>query len=251
MDEGKAGKLVAARIDPRGFPLRDRYPYDLPLFSGGGELELRLDRGATFLHGENGCGKTSVLKSIARACGIHISEEPDRARYRWNEHEDRLCRHIALEWSGPRPVGHYFSAREFDFFARMLDEWAAADPGQLKYFGGKSLVGQSHGQSLMAFFASRYALEGIYFLDEPETALSPETQIRLLRLLGDYAAAGHAQFVIASHSPILLALPGASIVEVGPGGFGPVAYEDTTSYKVYRDFMADRERFIGNAAPGA
>jgi predicted ATPase len=118
-----------------------------------------------------------------------------------------------------------------------LDEWAATDAGQLEYFGGKSLLTQSHGQSIMSFFRARYAIKGLYLLDEPETALSPRTQLTLLDLLEKMSAAGHAQFVIATHSPILLSCPGATIYSFDSVPIAPIRYRETDHYKIYKDFM--------------
>ena len=99
---------------------------------------------------------------------------------------------------------------------------------------------QSHGQSIMSFFRSRYRLKGLYLLDEPETALSPRTQLQMVTLLTEMAGAGHAQFIIASHSPILLACPGAKIFSFDYERITPVLYEETDHYRVFRDFMDNR-----------
>ena len=137
-----------------------------------------------------------------------------------------------------RVPGSFFGSQVFNNFARILDEWLTMDPGLLEYYGGKSLMSQSHGQSLMAFFESRFKIKGLYLLDEPETALSPGSQLELLRLLKEMGAAGHAQFIIATHSPILLACPGAQIFSFDPPGIREVSYEDTTHFKVYQQFFA-------------
>ncbi len=118
------------------------------------------------------------------------------------------------------------------------------DPGLIEYLGGRSLMSQSHGQSLMAFFTSRFKIKGIYFLDEPETALSPKSQVELLNLLQDMARSGHAQFIIASHSPILLACPGAGLLNFDENPVRPIEYEDTKHYKIYKEFMEDHTKFL-------
>ena len=118
------------------------------------------------------------------------------------------------------------------------------DPGLLEYFGGKSLISQSHGQSLMAFFKSRLKIKGLYILDEPETALSPKSQLTLLSLLKEASLTGQAQFIIATHSPILLACPGAQIMTFDEIPVRRIAYEDTDHYRIYRDFMADPQKFL-------
>ena len=120
----------------------------------------------------------------------------------------------------------------------------AMDPGLIDYLGGKSLMSQSHGQSLMAFFTSRFKIKGIYFLDEPETALSPKSQLELLNLLKEMARLNHAQFIIASHSPILLACPGAAILSFDENPVKQIDYEATDHYRIYKKFMADPKKFL-------
>ncbi|MFZ5564583.1 MAG: AAA family ATPase, partial [Thermodesulfobacteriota bacterium] len=124
------------------------------------------------------------------------------------------------------------------------DAWAAADPGQLKYFGGKSLLTQSHGQSMMSYFRALYKVKGLYLLDEPETALSPKSQLELLKIIGENSRAGHAQFIMATHSPILLACDGAVIYSFDQAPVQIIPYEETGHYRLYRDFLADRKKFI-------
>jgi predicted ATPase len=114
----------------------------------------------------------------------------------------------------------------------------------LGYFGGQSLMQQSHGQSLMSFFKARFKIKGLYILDEPETALSPKSQIELLNLLRDMGSSGKAQFIIASHSPILLACPEAEILSFDHEPIRTIEYEDTEYYRIYRRFLEDRWRYL-------
>ena len=144
---------------------------------------------------------------------------------------------LDAEWADGQVPGSFFGSDIFRHFAQMLDDWASADPGQLKYFGGESLMTQSHGQSLMSFFRARYKIKGLYFSDEPETALSPTSQLRLLALLRAMAAAGHAQFIIATHSPILLSCPGAEIYTFDETPIRRIAYEATRNSRIYRQFF--------------
>ena len=124
--------------------------------------------------------------------------------------------------------------------AGLIELWASGDPGLLDYFGGKSLVEQSHGESFMSFFKSRFTLEGIYFLDEPETALSPKRQIEFVEFLTEQDKTGHAQFIIATHSPLLLGCPNAAIFSFDKPALAKIAYEETEHYRVYRDFLQNR-----------
>ena len=140
--------------------------------------------------------------------------------------------------------GSYFDSEISKNFAQYLDEWAASDPGILNYFGGKSLMTQSHGQSLMSFFKARYRFKGLYFLDEPETALSPKSQLELLQVLKQNSESGHAQFIIATHSPILMACPGATIYSFDEIPVKQIDYEKTEHYRIYRDFMVDRSKYL-------
>ena len=122
-----------------------------------------------------------------------------------------MCDYLTVEWTDGKVPGSFFGSDIFHHFRQILDEWAAADPGQLDYFGGSSLMTQSHGESLMSFFRSRYRIKGLYLLDEPETALSPKSQLGLLEVMREAGEGGHAQFVIATHSPIAPGSPRAVI----------------------------------------
>jgi predicted ATPase len=224
------------------FPQTDCYPYNLEIFSDFKKLNFSTP--VTFFIGENGSGKTTLLKALAKACGIYIWEFKERERINPNPYEESLYCSITVDWANENVPGHYFTSRNFDYFTHLLDEWAAADPGQLDYFGKKSLVAQSHGQSLMSFFKSRYSIKGIYFIDEPETALSPSSQLELLKFLQEIPKNGISQFVIATHSPILLALPGAVIYEFRKKEICPVTYEETDYFKLYKKFMNNRQEFL-------
>jgi predicted ATPase len=229
-------------LEPDQYPTRDYYPFNLDLLHQ--TSEIRFDTAVTFFSGENGAGKSTLLEAIATRCRIHIWKPEVRARVDRNPYEDDLYKYINVEWAdGPVP-GSFFAADIFENFCLNLDDWASNDPGQLEYFGGRSLMTQSHGQSLMSFFTNRYRIKGLFLLDEPETALSPKSQIQLLRLLNQMSRNGHAQFIVASHSPILMACPGATIYSFDQAPIQPIQYEDTDYYRLYRDFMLDREKFL-------
>jgi len=138
----------------------------------------------------------------------------------------------------------FFSSERYQHLAKIIDEWAISDPKLLEYFGGRSLLSQSHGESFMSYFTSRFAIEGIYFLDEPETALSPRRQIEFVKTLVEHTRDGHAQFIIATHSPILLSCPGAVIWSFDGHELKELAYEDTDYFLIYRDFLLHRERYM-------
>jgi predicted ATPase len=235
--------LTRVTLHADRYPTDEHYPFKLPVLRETRTLEFTTP--VTFFVGENGAGKSTLLEAMARRSGIYIWEGIPRSRYEVNPYESLLPRYIDVEWVDGAVPGSFFSSEIFQNFARVLDEMATADPGQLRYFGGRSLVSQSHGQALLAFFRSRYRVRGVYFLDEPETALSPRSLLGLVKLLAELAAGGEAQFIIASHSPILLALPGATIYSFDHVPVRPVAYADTDYYRVYRDFMEDPARYVG------
>jgi predicted ATPase len=226
------------------FPVLDHYPFNMKIFQDSKTVPFKTS--ITFFMGENGTGKSTLLKALAHRCGIHIWESESNLRCQPNPHEKDLYKAVSVEWAkGPVP-GSYFGSQIFSHFAKNLEEWAVNDAEMLKYFGGKSLITQSHGQSLMSYFSSRYRIKGLYLLDEPETALSPSSLIELLNLLIRTARSGHAQFIIATHSPLLLACPGALIYSFDSPVIEPVQYEDTAYYHLYKNFMNHPEKFIQN-----
>ncbi len=234
--------LTRLCIHHENFPARDHYPFNLEIFNATDGITF--SNPVTFFIGENGSGKSTLLKAIARCCGIAIWEESGRTRFRHNPYENELYRCITLGWQGEKVPGSFFASEIFRHFAEILDEWAKADPDMLHYFGDSSLVTKSHGQSHMAFFAHRFRLPGLYLLDEPENALSPKMQLELLKLLRTFVDMGHAQFIIATHSPILLAYPGADIFTFDAAPIRKIEYEATDYYRIYRDFLNSRENYL-------
>jgi predicted ATPase len=235
--------LKKITLHPDKYPSLEHYPFNLELFHKTPSIALQAP--VTFFVGENGSGKSTLLEAVTRKCGIYIWQGMYRPRFNASPYERDLYKTISVEWTnGCKVTGSFFGSQIFNNFAQILDEWLTMDPGLLEYFGGKSLVSQSHGQSLMAFFKSRLKIKGLYILDEPETALSPKSQLNLLSLLKEASFKGQAQFIIATHSPILLACPGARIMTFDEIPVKPIDYEDTDHYRIYRDFMADPQRFL-------
>ncbi|MCI0494957.1 AAA family ATPase [candidate division KSB1 bacterium] len=231
--------LTKIRINSERYPTTSFYPFNLNIFEETQSLTFQSP--VAFFVGENGSGKSTLLRAICQRCGVHIWEDNERIRFQNNPFENRLFQAIDIEWINGSVPGSYFGSQIFQNFAQFLDEWAIADPKMLDYFGGKSLMTQSHGQSLMSYFASRYQRKGIYFLDEPETALSPKSQLELLKLVNEMGDADHAQFIIATHSPILLSCEGAEIFNFDSVPIEKINYEETDHFMVYRDFFKNRE----------
>jgi predicted ATPase len=239
--------LKSIRICEEKFPTVEWYPFNLPVFHE--TKTVPFSKPVTFFIGENGSGKSTFLTAIAMACGIHIWENAERTRFQHNRYENDFHKAVAAEWAETSVPGSFFSSQLFQHFAEILDGWAHADPGMLEYFGGKSLLKQSHGESLLSFFTARTKIRGLYLLDEPETALSPKNQIRLLQILVREASTGRAQFIIASHSPILLSCPDSSILSFDHSPVRQLEYEETEHYQVYKDFLNNRNLYLDRIRP--
>jgi predicted ATPase len=230
--------LLGLTLAQERFPTTTAYPFHLPIFQA--TRRISLDAPVCFFVGENGSGKSTLLSAIAWAAGIHIWERNDRSRAHDNPYEERLSSCLDLDWRAGRKPGSFFSAEHFRDFAERVDAWGKSDPGLFAYFGGGALTEKSHGQCNMAFFASRFGIEGLYLLDEPESALSPRRQLELMDLIRRAAQTGLAQFIVATHSPLLLSLPGARMLGFDGPVVAPTTLEATEHYRVYRDFFATR-----------
>lgn len=222
----------------------DSYLRDIPA------LQFReaviFERPVTFFVGENGSGKSTLLEGIAVAYGFN--PEGGTRNYSFSTYDSHSELHEAIRLSrGPRrPAGSYFlRAESFYNVASKAEDYRDHDPVEVYYarYGGKSLHQRSHGESFLALIQGEFMGNGLYILDEPEAALSPQRQLTLLLEIDRLAKAG-TQFIIASHSPILLGLPGAQILSFDDGRIHPCSYTETSSYQVTEMFINNREYFL-------
>lgn len=218
------------RVDPA------RYPFNVPAFSNGIALTFRSK--VTFFVGENGSGKSTLLEALAECCGFNPeggSRDHHRATF-----ADRspLAQALRLSWRPKVVEGFFMRAESFYNFATYIETVS-----DLRAYGGRSLHEQSHGESFLSLFTNRFE-QGIYILDEPEAALSPQRQLSFLRVIHDLATPGHAQFLIATHSPIILSYPGAVLFSLDGGAIREVSYRDTQHFLVTRDFLNSPESFF-------
>jgi predicted ATPase len=234
--------LVKIKINSTDYPTDRFYPFNVPILRQATELTLKSP--IVFFVGENGSGKSTLMEAITKKCGVHIWHKPKRHLAHHNPYETRLSDYLTITWANGGVPGSLFRAETFHDFADFLDDVALCDPGRLKYHGGKILNTLSHGEGILSYFSTRYHIKGIYFLDEPEASLSPSSQVKFLKVLQKVEAAGHAQFIIATHSPILLAYPNAQIFSFDGTHIEEIAYEDTAHYKLYKQFFADRSVFL-------
>lgn len=204
--------------------------------------KLEFQRNITFFVGENGTGKSTLLEAIAVAYGFN--PEGGTINYRFSTYDDvsELSRAIRMTKGYRRPKSNYFfRAESFFNVASKMEDYRDGDQKEIYYarYGGKSLHEQSHGESFLAYFQS-FQDDGIFIMDEPEAALSPQRQLTLLIQLVKMAKQG-AQFIIATHSPILLGIPGADIISFDDGKLHHCRYEETESYQVMEMFLNHRE----------
>jgi predicted ATPase len=224
------------------FPTDRYHPFNIPALRGTPEISFR--RPVTFFVGENGSGKSTLLEAIARRCGIPLWDRPKRHIVHDNPYEGHLADFCAVRWRRDRVPGSLFRAENYREFADFIDDVALCDPGQLDYYGGHLLNTLSHGEGILGYFAGRCRRRGLYLLDEPESALSPANQVAFVRLLRELELLGDIQFLIATHSPILLAHPGAQIYSFGADRIREVNYKQTAHYQIYAQFLSDPEAFL-------
>jgi len=222
-------------INHNNFPAKAAYPFNLAILQNTDVLHLNAP--VSVFTGENGTGKSTLLKAICLCCNIHIWEGVARTRAENNLFEDKLQQALDVFWTNGPVNGSFFSPELFRNFSQLVDEWAVNSPGILAYYGGESLLTQSHGQSTMAYFKAMYHRKGIFFMDEPEAALSPKTQLELLNLITEQSRKGAAQFIISTHSPILMSCGQAEIFSFDRSSIQPVALKETSHYKVYEELF--------------
>ncbi len=231
------------------FPSKKIYPFSLPCLQNGPELDL--EARVIFFVGENGTGKSAVLEALVRRTGIHIWGGNRTHPVHRNPYEARLWEFADLTWREYKKYGFFFRAEAFFNFASSVDDLEQDAPTRLRFYGGRSFHQQSHGESFLQFFSSYcFQLGGIYVMDEPEAALSPKSQVRFLRTLAGHDARGDSQFIIATHSPVLLSFPGARIISFDNGRLAETAYDDLDHVKFYRRFMTDRRGVLGEVLGG-
>ena len=246
----RAGRFVQrVRLDLNGTAstsLGDRYPFALPivrhLASIGG---LELDPGVTFLVGDNGTGKSTLVEALAVACGFNAEGGSRSFRFTTRATESALGEHVVLRWGVVKPrTGYFLRAESFYNVATEIEHLEREDPGLLPAYGGRSLHARSHGESFLDLAIHRFGPKGLYLLDEPEAALSPRGCLALVRRVGDLVEQG-SQFVIATHSPILLTVPGATILQIdASGSIEPVSYDEAEPVILTRAILNDPQRFL-------
>lgn len=213
------------------------YPFNIPAVRELDGLEFHPD--VTFFVGENGSGKSTVLEAIALAMGFGPEGGTRNTLFKTADSVSSLYRHLKLVKSFARPQDHYFlRAESFFNLATYMD-----GTGYLGGYGDKSLHQRSHGESFMSVLIDKLKGNGLYIFDEPEAALSPSRQMAAITAIHRLVEDG-SQFIIATHSPILLAYPRSKIVLFDGTGLSDVRYEDTEHYSITRHFLNNHRRMV-------
>ncbi|HZS37035.1 MAG TPA: AAA family ATPase [Polyangia bacterium] len=221
------------------------YPFSIPAIE---RLQtLKLHPKVTFLIGENGSGKSTLIEAIAVAAGFNAEGGSKNFRFATRASHSELYKSLRLARGIKRERDGFFLRAESYFnLATNIEELdrEGGGPSIMAAYSDVSLHEQSHGESFLALATRRLRGNGLYIFDEPEAALSPTRQLTLLKVIDELVQKKSSQFVIATHSPILMAYPDSDIYSLSSKGIKAVRYEDTEHYQVTRDFLVNRERFF-------
>lgn len=236
---------LEARLERREGWNVDAYPFNLPAVRSLHTLPFHPN--VTFLVGENGSGKSTLIEALAVAWGFNAEGGSKNFNFSTHQTHSPLHRFVRPVRSASRAHDGFFLRAESYFNLASEIERLDAIPGGgqpiKESYGGKSLHEQSHGESFFALFDNRFIGDGLYILDEPEAALSPTRQLSFIAKMHELVLA-RSQFIIATHSPILLGYPNAWIYQASDHGLDRIEYEDTDHYQVTRNFLTRREMML-------
>jgi predicted ATPase len=232
-------------LDPAQVPDKTAYPFCLPLFKDDSEWEF--DAAITIVVGENGVGKSTLIEGIAALAGYNDAgggkgyNTVDNSNAIETSGGD-LAKALRAAWRPKVTNGWFFKAESFFSVARYLDE-AATSSG----YAGPDYLSHSHGEGFLRFFEERCSRAGLYFFDEPESALSPSRQLSFLQLLQRIDQAANAQVIMATHSPILMAYPSARLLKLTKDGLERTTLENTDHFALMREFCLNPKAFVDEA----
>ncbi len=223
---------------------QNSYVFDLPVVRNLIKMErLEIDHQVTFFVGENGTGKSTLLEAIAVAYGFNAEGGTRNFNFSTEQTHSDLYRHLIVSKGVQRPDdGFFLRAESFYNLASEIDKLDQIDP-LLNYYGGRSLHAQSHGESFLSLVLNRFSGNGVYILDEPEAALSPSRQMTLLAAI-DSLVKNKSQFLIATHSPILMSYPGAAILMLEEDDICLTPYQETEHFLLTKQFLNNPQKML-------
>lgn len=215
------------------------YPFSLNIIKN--LKDIYFPTKVTFFVGENGTGKSTLLEAIAHNAGFGAEGGSKNISFKTSANSvysgaRKLADHMALSWRQKPLDGYFFRAESFYNVANYLDSLEGECGGAYRSYGGKSLHHQSHGESFLSFFQNRMK-DGFFILDEPEAALSPQRQLSLLIIIDQLCKNFNTQFIIATHSPLLLSYPGATIYSCDSDRLEKISYTETSHYQITKQFL--------------
>ncbi|MBU8770789.1 AAA family ATPase [Cytobacillus oceanisediminis] len=225
-------------------PSFNQYPFNLPSLKTMDEVPFHPK--VTFLIGENGMGKSTLLEAVAVALGFNAEGGSFNFNFSTFDSHSVLGDYLKVIKGIDRPSdGFFLRAESFYNVASNIEEMdrEGGAPKIIDSFGGRSLHEQSHGEAFFSTFLHRFRGNGIYILDEPEAALSPLRQMSMLTRIHDLVRE-HSQFIIATHSPIIMAYPEAAIYEFSEEGISEKKLEETNHYRIMKQFFDDKKRML-------
>ena len=215
----------------------DSYLFHIPSIRQLEEKPLVFEKPVSFFIGENGSGKSTLMEAIAIAMGFNPEGGTKNFTFSTDDTHSDLYKHILITRSAYPKDGFFLRAESFYNFATNVNKLDVGGRVPLiDYYGGKSLHEQSHGESFLALVKNRFSGKGLYLLDEPEAALSPSRLMQLLVCIHDLVR-NDSQFIISTHSPILMSYPDADLFELSGNGIDKTSYEQTEHYRITKSFI--------------
>jgi predicted ATPase len=271
--ERKAANMIHLQsVQLRPLPITGEFPFSLPLLKT--LKELRFETPVTLLVGENGTGKSTLLEGLACVAEMIVVGSESTRSDKSLTHARQLAKYFKLSWTKRTHRGFFLRAEDFFGYAKRLNQMRsemesdlhnvdieykdrsnfareqakmsyAHELGDLRLHYGEGLDTRSHGESFLTLFQSRFVPDGLYLLDEPEAPLSPIRQLALIAAIKDMVAQ-NGQFIIATHSPILMAYPDATILNFDGGEIHPAHFDELEHVRLMRDFLQDPQAFLHN-----
>jgi predicted ATPase len=245
----KAPYLKKIWLDPEKVGDHKGYPLDIPAIRAE-PFEIEFTHPITIIVGPNGSGKSTIMEAIAAICGFGMSG--GNRNYGSDGKEEHFSRFLRASWLPKVTEGFYTRAETIGTLVEKMDMYLVDGTRGMRadeeYEDG--FLNKSHGESYSAIFRNKVREYGVYLFDEPEAALSPAKQIDFVRLLHEKEKAGYCQFIIATHSPFIMAYPGACILHMTPKGIAEKSYKNTENFKILQEFYYDPTGFMKRVLEG-